>query len=87
MKSKTTTAAMKERTELLRKLVALEADNVRLQLRDAEHDAEVATLKRQVVNLMHDRDEQDTRIGWVRSLVDGRQLRPAALHDPKAGRK
>lgn len=87
MTAKKQAAAMKERTELLRKIVALEEENAQLQLRDAEHDAEVSTLKRQVANLLRDREDQDERIGWVRALVDGRQLRPAALHDTKAGRR
>lgn len=84
---KATTAELKEKTALLRRVTELEETNVAMELRAAEHAMEVATLKRQVVNLMRDRDDQDERIGWVRSLVDGRQTRPAALHDSKAGRK
>lgn len=80
-------AAAKERTELLRKLAGLEEANIAHELRAAEHAAEVALLKRQVANLSRDREDQDERIGWVRALVDGKQLRPAALYDSKAGRK
>lgn len=72
---------VKERTETLRRLVALEEENAQLQLRDAEHAAEVARLKRQIRNLMADRDAQDLRLGWVRQLADGQ--RPRDLSDPR----
>lgn len=82
-KKKTESDDMKERTALLRKVTELEEENIRLQLKDAEHDAKVAGLQRAVANLTRERDEQELRIGWVRTLVNGQNLRPRDLGDPR----
>ena len=82
-KKKTAAQAMRERTELLRKLTALEEENVRLQLKDAEYDARLAGLQRAVANLTRERDDQEERIGWVRTLVNGQNLRPRDLGDSR----
>ena len=82
-KKKTAAQAMRERTELLRKLTALEEENVRLQLKDAEYDARLAGLQRAVANLTRERDDQEERIGWVRTLVNGQILRPRDLGDSR----
>lgn len=81
--TKTKTQMMKDRTALLRKVADLEEENTRLMMKDAEYDSKLAGLQRAVANLTRERDDQEERIGWVRTLVNGQNLRPRDLGDSK----
>lgn len=66
----------------LKRISDLEAEVADFRLHGAEKDVEIATLKRQVTNLLRDRENQDRRIQWIAKLTNYSN-RPRDLHDPE----
>jgi predicted nucleic acid-binding Zn-ribbon protein len=72
----------RKRANQLNRMAALDEENAQLRLAQAEHRAEVAKMKHELVAMRMAKDDLEERLKWV-TLISGSGYRPRDLPDSK----
>jgi predicted nucleic acid-binding Zn-ribbon protein len=72
----------RKRADQLNRMAALDEENAQLRLAQAEHRAEVAKLKTELIAMRMAKEDLEERLKWV-TLLAGSGYRPRDLPDSK----